>query len=120
MKRWLALGVLLIVCAAIVIYETSASERTYFLPEPLGGVKVVLDAGHGGLDSGASAGEVVEADITLAITNKLARQLKRMGAEVVLTRSTAGDVLAEHKPNEQFSTLRERKRQDIFFASGNH
>lgn len=114
MKRWLALGVLLVVCAAIVIYETSASERKYFLPEPLGGVKIVLDAGHGGMDGGASAGEVIESEITLSITTKLARELKRLGAEVALTRSTAADVLAEHKPNEQFNSLRERKRQDIF------
>ena len=98
----------------VVVYETSASDRRFFLPEPLGGVKIVLDAGHGGMDGGASKGEVIEKDVTLAITKKVERQLKRLGAEVVLTRSTDGDVLAEHAPSEQFPTNRERKKQDIF------
>lgn len=44
----------------------------------------------------------------------MARQLTRLGADVVLTRSTDGDALSEHAPSEKFSTLRERKKQDIF------
>ena len=98
----------------VVVYETSASDKRFFLPEPLGGVKIVLDAGHGGLDGGASSGEVIEKHITLAITKKVERQLTRLGAEVILTRQTDGDVLSEHAPNEQFPTNRERKKQDIF------
>lgn len=98
----------------VVVYETSASDKRFFLPEPLGGVKIVLDAGHGGIDGGASKGNVIEKDITLAITEKVARQLKRLGAEVVMTRTTDGDVIAEHAPKEQYPTLRERKKQDIF------
>jgi N-acetylmuramoyl-L-alanine amidase len=98
----------------VVVYETSASDKRFFLPEPLGGVKIVLDAGHGGQDGGASKGEVIEKEITLSITNKVARQLTRLGAEVILTRSTDGDVISEHAPSEQFTTNRERKKQDIF------
>ena len=98
----------------VVVYETSASDKRFFLPEPLGGIKIVLDAGHGGLDGGASNGDVIEKDITLSITKKVARQLTRLGAEVILTRSTDGDVLSEHAPSEQFPTNRERKKQDIF------
>ncbi len=114
MKRWLALIVILLVCLAVVVYETSASDRKFFLPEPLGGVKVVVDAGHGGVDGGASSQSVIESDITLAIAKKVEHQLKRMGAEVVMTRTTDGDVLDEHAPSEEFATLRERKKQDIF------
>ncbi|MBM7610616.1 N-acetylmuramoyl-L-alanine amidase [Lysinibacillus composti] len=114
LKRWIALIVILICCVIVVIYETSASDRRFFLPEPLGGVKIVLDAGHGGIDGGASAENVIEKDVTLAISEKVEHQLKRLGAEVVMTRTTDGDVLAEHAPNEEFPTLRERKKQDIF------
>ena len=114
MRRWLALGFLMLCSMLVVVYETSASDRRFFLPEPLGGIKIVLDAGHGGMDGGASKGEIVEKDITLAITGKVARQLRRLGAEVIMTRTTDGDVLSEHAPSEQFATNRERKKQDIF------
>lgn len=114
MKRWIALIVILLCCLLVVIYETSASDRRFFLPEPLGGVKVVVDAGHGGIDGGASSEDVIEKDVTLAISKNVERKLKRLGAEVVMTRSTDGDALAEHAPNDEFPTLRERKKQDIF------
>lgn len=105
----------MLACLGVVIYETYASDRRFFLPEPLGGVKIVIDAGHGGIDGGASAEDVVEKDITLAISKKVERKLKRMGAEVEMTRTTDGDVLAEHEPDREFSSLRERKVQDIFY-----
>ena len=117
MKRWIALVVILLGCLGVVVYETNASDRSFFLPEPLGGVKIVIDAGHGGIDGGASSGEIVEKDVTLAIAKKVERQLKRLGAEVVMTRTTDGDVIEEHAPNEEFGTLRERKKQDIFLRS---
>ncbi len=104
-------------CLLVVFYETSASDRRFFLPEPLGGVKIVVDAGHGGIDGGASSGDVIEKDVTLAIAQKVERQLKRLGAEVVMTRSTDGDVIEEHAPSEEFATLRERKKQDIFLRA---
>lgn len=114
LKRWIALIVILICCLIVVIYETSASDRRFFLPEPLGGVKIVVDAGHGGIDGGASAEEAIEKDVTLAIAQKVERKLKRLGAEVVMTRTTDGDALEEHAPGDEFPTLRERKKQDIF------
>ncbi|HWL13103.1 MAG TPA: N-acetylmuramoyl-L-alanine amidase [Ureibacillus sp.] len=117
MKRWIALGVILLGCLGVVVYETSASDRSFFLPEPLGGVKIVVDAGHGGIDGGASSGEVIEKDVTLAIAQKVEKQLKRLGAEVVMTRTTEGDVIAEHEPNQEYSTIRERKKEDIFLRS---
>ncbi|MGN7477590.1 N-acetylmuramoyl-L-alanine amidase [Solibacillus silvestris] len=114
MRRWLALIFVIFCSMLVVVYETNASDRRFFLPEPLGGLKIVLDAGHGGLDGGASNGNVIEKEITLAITKKVERQLTRLGAEVILTRSTDGDVLSEHAPSEKFPTNRERKKQDIF------
>jgi len=114
LKRWLALLFILLTCVIIVVYETSASERLYFLPEPLGGVKIVLDAGHGGIDGGASKGDIIEKDITLEITKHVEKELKRLGAQVILTRSTDDDVIAERKPGVEYSSLRERKKEDIF------
>lgn len=96
------------------MYETNASERLYFMPEPLGGVKIVLDAGHGGQDGGASQGDIIEKEITLAIVQKVERELKRLGAEVILTRTGDDDVIGERQPDAVFNSLRERKKEDIF------
>ena len=113
-KRWLALGLVMLMSILVVAYETNASDRNFFLPDPLEGVKIVVDAGHGGEDGGASKGDVVEAAITLAISQQVERQLKRRGATVVMTRTTDGDVLTEHASSERAGTLRERKKQDIY------
>ncbi len=68
------------------------------LPEgdaPLTGKLIVLDAGHGGTDSGAlgPGGAVNEKDLNLAITLEAARSLRALGAEVILTRE--GDTTVE-------------------------
>ncbi|NMA51781.1 MAG: cell wall hydrolase [Peptococcaceae bacterium] len=48
---------------------------------------VVVDAGHGGSDTGvASQSGVLEKDITLAIAGKLSEELTRAGAKVIMTR----------------------------------
>lgn len=49
---------------------------------------VIVDAGHGGRDNGATGpGGVHEKDVTLAIARRLAEQLRRRDYEVHLTRS---------------------------------
>ncbi len=54
--------------------------------------KVVLDPGHGGRDPGNPGlhfpGATREKDVTLALAQRVAQQLQRMGIEVVLTRTT--------------------------------
>lgn len=54
------------------------------------GVKVVLDAGHGGIDGGVSGVKsgVHESEINLAVVKKLERYLIDAGITVVLTRSS--------------------------------
>ena len=51
---------------------------------------IVLDAGHGGIDSGSvgSTTNVVESDLNLTYVNKLEKLLKSVGINVVKTRST--------------------------------
>lgn len=83
------------------------------MPAELGGVKIVIDPGHGGLDGGASSGDVVERDITLKISHELKKLLEKKGSNVVMTRMKEGDALAEHAPDEKFGTTRERKFADL-------
>ena len=63
----------------------------YTPPEPLTGGKkylVVVDAGHGGKDPGASGNALKEKDIVLKAALELASKLKNLGLEVKLTRDT--------------------------------
>lgn len=54
----------------------------------LAGKVVVVDAGHGGHDSGTKQGQLLEKDMTLAIAKLLSRDLARSGAMVIMTRKT--------------------------------
>jgi len=53
---------------------------------PLKNIKVVIDPGHGGSEKGAAAFNLEEKNINLQISKKLARELKKRGAKVYLTR----------------------------------
>lgn len=63
------------------------------LPRRLEGLRVVLDAGHGGSDPGAvGLHGMKEADANLAVTRALQRELENAGAQVTLTRSADVEV----------------------------
>lgn len=52
------------------------------------GIHIVLDAGHGGVDGGTQAGEILEKDVNLTITKKVQTLLEEAGATVTMTRET--------------------------------
>lgn len=58
------------------------------LISPLHGKTIVLDPGHGGLDSGAVGGSYKEKDINLSVGLKLRDLLQSHGAKVIMTRDT--------------------------------
>lgn len=85
--------ILLISCFIILtIFKVKANETTF----PLVGKTIIIDSGHGGKDVGASANEIKEKDINLAITYKLKKELEKVGAVVLLTRTDDADL---SKPN---------------------
>lgn len=85
--------ILLISCFIILtIFKVKANETTF----PLVGKTIIIDSGHGGKDAGASANEIKEKDINLAITYKLKKELEKVGAVVLLTRTDDADL---SKPN---------------------
>jgi len=93
-----------------------AQIRTQFLPvkKPAMPLKkvVVIDAGHGGRDIGASGVAGVEKDVNLAAALTLADQLGKTGRyKVVLTRSS--DV---YVPLEDRVRVAQRARADLFIS----
>ena len=61
-------------------------EQTPAPPVHLGPV-VVVDAGHGGTDTGARGTTLVEKDVVLQVAKILRAELERMGYRVVMTRN---------------------------------
>ncbi|SDF51302.1 N-acetylmuramoyl-L-alanine amidase [Sporolituus thermophilus] len=81
----------------------------------LAGHKIAVDPGHGGIDDGASGNGVVEKEVTLAISLKLADILRRHGAEVVLTRDSDTDYYTRGKGGKRNDLL---TRVEMINSSG--
>ncbi|MBE9208566.1 N-acetylmuramoyl-L-alanine amidase [Nostoc sp. LEGE 06077] len=61
--------------------------------KPLSGIKILLDPGHGGKESGASGPTgYLEKDVNLAVSKLLRENLLELGATVVMTRDSDKDV----------------------------
>ncbi|MHB8303571.1 MAG: N-acetylmuramoyl-L-alanine amidase [Acidobacteriaceae bacterium] len=75
--------------------------------------RIVIDAGHGGHDSGTlGPGGLQEKDVALDVALRLGRLLqRRMGADVIYTRRTDKFV-----PLEQRTALANRARADLFLS----
>ncbi len=75
-------------------------------------ILVVVDAGHGGHDSGAVAGGKQEKDIVLQITKRVQKEFKRKGYRVYLTRGSDRFLklgqrtrIADHKDAKVFISI---------------
>ena len=71
---------------------------------------VIIDAGHGGFDGGASANDgTIEKDINLSISKKLCELLRFSGYNVIMTRDT--DTGTE---DDETQSIHKRKKSDLF------
>lgn len=87
----------------------------------LTGRTILLDAGHGGSDSGAiGPNGLKEKDVTFAVTNKVKAILNRSGAKVVMTRASDRDVYGVNASDSQELQARvdagRRSGADLFLS----
>lgn len=76
--------ILSLLCLCTATVPASASSGNPLLPE----ADVLIDVGHGGIDSGAMFGKVEEKHMNLAISKKTYKALKKKGYKVVINRTT--------------------------------
>lgn len=83
---YLITGVLLLVMlfVAMLYNNTSAEENDSGVSSKI----IVIDPGHGGIDGGASASDILEKDLNLEISLKLCDIINSNGNTAVLTRDT--------------------------------
>lgn len=95
---------LIIICFFIVTVSLPKTLAAVHNINLLGKV-IVLDAGHGGKDEGASSGQIKESTLNLTLTKKLEKELISRGAIVYLTRQDNNDLS---------TTTVNRKKNDLY------
>ncbi|WP_235971060.1 N-acetylmuramoyl-L-alanine amidase [Palleronia pontilimi] len=74
-------------------------------------LRIVLDPGHGGIDPGAEADGMTEADLILTVAREMADGLRKDGHHVTLTRDSDTFV-----PLERRVTIAREARADLFLS----
>lgn len=91
-----AAGGAVLACAVLLwigsLFYPAARPVSLYYGRPLKGSVIVLDPGHGGIDSGSHyEGRILEKDIVLAVGLELRRLLSQAGATVIMTRERDED-----------------------------
>ncbi|CAM4198767.1 N-acetylmuramoyl-L-alanine amidase [Paenibacillus alkaliterrae] len=81
------------------------TDQDWALPSTV----VIIDVGHGGIDGGASAADILEKDINLAVARKLYLLLRSQGIPAVMNR-TGDYALSE---DNRWHITRSRHRKDL-------
>ena len=89
----------------------NTTERMTSSAFPLAVRRVVLDAGHGGTDPGATSKDVLEKEITLDIGLRLRTLLEQNGFDVVVTREADRTVALRDR-----ALLANQSKSDIFVS----
>jgi len=101
------LRIAVVVCALILPVSSGGSE-----PRPDRFDTVVIDAGHGGENAGArGAGGLLEKDLVLDVTLRLAKRIESRGIDVVLTRRDDRFVSLEER-----TSIANDARGDLFIS----
>jgi len=91
------------------LLEGNSNKKSTYKPKK--GYRIVVDAGHGGHDGGATAGGYREKDIVLQIAKRVKKLLLREGYSVYMTRDS--DHFVKLSNRTKFSN---RRKADIFVS----
>ena len=109
MKKVFAASLLAALSLTLIPFgRISAQEATNPLAEKI----VCLDPGHGGIDPGATNGDLLEKNINLDVAERLESSLKAAGAVVYMTRRT-NDVTLSSRDRYTFCN---EKKADIMVS----
>ena len=105
----LALAFLIVILGRLFAEDSVSPvvSRELKFPWSFGKAEIVLDAGHGGKDQGASGGDAIEKEITLAIAKKTEVILKEAGYKVKMVRDD--DTFVELGDRAEYANRKEAK-----------
>ena len=109
LKRFSSQIVLLVVICLIAMFGYIKGGIINANTDAENSRKIIIDAGHGGFDGGASAADgTVEKDINLQISQKVCALLKISGYDVIMTRND--DTGTE---DDEQAAIAKRKKSDL-------
>ena len=108
----------LIVVAAIKEAREDINPSVPTAAEPLAQKVVLIDAGHGGFDAGASANGIQEKDINLSVALKLKRCIEENGGKVIMTREKDCSTAEGDKGGKGAKTSDLKKRKAMLKDTG--
>lgn len=108
--RRLASGLCLLVAFACLFWDYLGPTTTMVNANP-DAFHVVLDAGHGGRDNGATVAGVSEAQINLQIVQVLAQELTAHGCQVSLTRVDSESLNSPYASNKKVADMAARREK---------
>lgn len=99
-----------LVLALSVIFAGNAVTKSAVSENVSGArISVVIDAGHGGFDGGAVGDDgTLEKGLNLSLARSLAKQLKIMGADVIMTRDSDVMYAEESSSHKKLDDLNHR------------
>lgn len=110
-RRSILIVTVLAITALTMAFCLSALSKTAAGSLDASKIKIVLDAGHGGIDGGVSGvnTSVKESDLNLAVVKKLEKYLTDAGMTVVLTRNSAAGLYGAATGNLKKRDMKKRK-----------
>jgi len=103
--------VIAIIITGVSIFRVSEVSQEAINFMPITNKTIVLDAGHGGIDSGTSSDDktIFEKDINLGITLKLKELIESSGGLVILTRDDDSSLYEE----SESKTIRQKYNENL-------